>query len=417
MIKTTEWGSKNLREALNFNNDCVVRSVKEVTSAVRAVINSKNQKLTDNEVLELIEDLVLENPQTAYYSFDKKSEIVDRVFNTTRKDLDILQPLADDESISEIMVNGIDSIFIERNGIIEETSLAFDDVTQLEELIRRLSAKMHKEINELNPIVDFRLSDGSRVNAVYGNICLNGPVLTIRKFPKTDITMDQLVKLGTITETAANYLKTLVENRNNIFISGGTSSGKTTFLNCLSNYIGQNERIIVIEDSSELKINATKNIIRMETKQANQQGIGMVSMEDLIKTSLRMRPDRIIVGEVRGKEVKDMLQAMNTGHDGSLSTGHGNSPVGMLSRLETMYLSAVDFPIEAIRGQIYLAIDYIVHLCKLKDNSRKVIEISELSSYENGYIQLNPIFKYNYSKSMLERTDYISVGRKKEITM
>lgn len=276
-----------MREALNFNNDCVVRSVKEVTSAVRAVINSKNQKLTDNEVLELIEDLVLENPQTAYYSFDKKSEIVDRVFNTTRKDLDILQPLADDESISEIMVNGIDSIFIERNGIIEETSLAFDDVTQLEELIRRLSAKMHKEINELNPIVDFRLSDGSRVNAVYGNICLNGPVLTIRKFPKTDITMDQLVKLGTITETAANYLKTLVENRNNIFISGGTSSGKTTFLNCLSNYIGQNERIIVIEDSSELKINATKNIIRMETKQANQQGIGMVSMEDLIKTSLR----------------------------------------------------------------------------------------------------------------------------------
>ena len=190
MIKTTEWGSKNLREALNFNNDCVVRSVKEVTSAVRAVINSKNQKLTDNEVLELIEDLVLENPQTAYYSFDKKSEIVDRVFNTTRKDLDILQPLADDESISEIMVNGIDSIFIERNGIIEETSLAFDDVTQLEELIKRLSAKMHKEINELNPIVDFRLSDGSRVNAVYGNICLNGPVLTIRKFPKTDITMD-----------------------------------------------------------------------------------------------------------------------------------------------------------------------------------------------------------------------------------
>lgn len=294
---------------------------------------------------------------------------------------------------------------LKKNGVIEKTNIYFEDATHLEDIIRRLSAKVHKEINELNPIVDFRLKDGSRVNAVYGNLCIDGPAMTIRKFPKSDIKMDQLIEWGTITHEAADYLKNLVIKKANIFISGGTSSGKTTFLNCMSNYINKNERVIVIEDSSELKINATDNIIRMETKQANQQGIGMVTMEDLIKTSLRMRPDRIIVGEVRGKEVKDMLQAMNTGHDGSLSTGHGNSPLGMLSRLETMYLSAVKFPIEAIRGQIYLAIDYIVHLGKINGNTRKVLEISELSSYKNGYISLNPIFKYDYEKNILRKTE------------
>lgn len=400
-----EWGLENLRETSGSGNNYVVSSVKEVTEGVRAVINSMNQRLSDEEVLSLIEDFVLRDPKTSRFDFEKKSEIVDRVFNTTRKDLGVLQPLVDDDSINEIMVNGKDNIFIEKNGVIEKTNIYFEDATHLEDIIRRLSAKVHKEINELNPIVDFRLKDGSRVNAVYGNLCIDGPAMTIRKFPKSDIKMDQLIEWGTITHEAADYLKNLVIKKANIFISGGTSSGKTTFLNCMSNYINKNERVIVIEDSSELKINATDNIIRMETKQANQQGIGMVTMEDLIKTSLRMRPDRIIVGEVRGKEVKDMLQAMNTGHDGSLSTGHGNSPLGMLSRLETMYLSAVKFPIEAIRGQIYLAIDYIVHLGKINGNTRKVLEISELSSYKNGYISLNPIFKYDYEKNILRKTE------------
>lgn len=399
-----------LQTELGSHNNCIVSSVKEVTEGVRSVINSKKHKLTDEEVMALIEDFVLQNPKISYCNVREKTEIVDRVFNTTRKDLDILQNLADDDEISEIMVNGPSNIFVERNGTMQHIDLCFENVTHLEELIRRLSSKVHKEINELNPIVDFRLQDGSRVNAVYGNISLEGPVLTIRKFPKKNINMSKLIELGTLTKEAADFLKKLVENRKNIFISGGTSSGKTTFLNCLSNYISENERVIVIEDSSELKITGTKNLIRMETKHSNQQGIGEVDMESLIKTSLRMRPDRIIVGEVRGREVKDMLQAMNTGHDGSLSTGHANSPEGMLSRLETMYLSATNFPIDAIRGQIFLAIDYIVHLGKIDGNTRKVLEISELSSYENGKIILSPIFIYNFENGFLEKTN-IRAGR------
>ena len=318
-----------------------------------------------------------------------------------RRELDILQPYIEDERVSEIMVNGIDDIFVEISGSIEKLDLKFDSVEQLEELIRRLAAKVHREINELNPIVDARLDDGSRVNAVYKNIALNGPILTIRKFPQKAITMEILIETGSITREAAGFLKTLVRAGYNCFISGGTSSGKTTFLNVLSNYIPPSERVIVIEDSAELQIRQISNIIRMECKQANGQNRGQITMEDLIKTSLRMRPDRIIVGEVRGKEVIDMIQAMNTGHDGSLSTGHGNSIQGMLRRLESMFLQAADYPIEAVRSQIAEGLDIIIHLGRLSDGSRKVLEIAEIDGIKDGEISINPLFKYRMSKGLL----------------
>ncbi|MDD3168874.1 MAG: CpaF family protein, partial [Eubacteriales bacterium] len=299
-----------------------------------------------------------------------------------------------DKEVSEIMVNGIDHIFIEKKGKIEKLDLHFESIDDLEEIIRRIAAKVHREINEMNPIVDARLDDGSRVNAVYKNVALNGPILTIRRFPENRITMEDLLRIETITGEAAEFLKILVKSGYNIFISGGTSSGKTTFLNVLSEYIPKDERVIVIEDAAELQISGIENIVRLECKNANVQGKGEVNVRQLIKASLRMRPNRIIVGEVRGEEVLDMIQAMNTGHDGSLSTGHGNSTEGMLSRIEAMFLQAADFPIDAIRSQIAEAIDIIVHLGRLPDKSRKVMEISEIEGYHDGKIYINPLFKY-----------------------
>lgn len=369
-------------------------SVKEITEGVRAVINSKKEQLSDAEVLTLIEDYVLRDRRTETCSFRTKGELINGIFNTTRKDLDILQPYADDKEVSEIMVNGIDNIFIERKGKIEKLDLHFETKEDLEEIIRRIAAKVHREVNELNPIVDARLEDGSRVNAVYKNVALNGPILTIRRFPENRINMDDLLRMGTITEEASEFLKVLVRAGYNIFISGGTSSGKTTFLNVLSEYIPKDERVIVIEDAAELQITGIENLVRLECKNANVQGKGEVSVKQLIKASLRMRPNRIIVGEVRGSEVLDMIQAMNTGHDGSLSTGHGNSTEGMISRIEAMFLQAADFPIDAIRSQIAEAIDIIVHLGRLPDKSRKVLEISEIEGYEYGKIRINPLFKY-----------------------
>ena len=374
-------------------------SVKEITEGVRNIVNSKQEQLSDNEVLALIEEYVLKDQRTDHYSFRRKGEVIHSVFNATRKDLDLLQPYADDKGVSEIMVNGIDNIFIEKKGRIEKLDIHFETKEDLEEIIRRIAAKVHREINELNPIVDARLEDGSRVNAVYKNVALNGPILTIRRFPENRITMEDLLKIETITVEAADFLKKLVRAGYNIFISGGTSSGKTTFLNVLSEYIPKDERVIVIEDSAELQITGIDNIVRLECKNANVQGKGEVSVRHLIKASLRMRPNRIIVGEVRGEEVLDMVQAMNTGHDGSLSTGHGNSPEGMLSRIEAMFLQAADYPIDAIRSQIAEALDIIVHLARLPDKSRKVLEISEIEGYRDGKIYINPIFKYIVNKS------------------
>ena len=260
---------------------------------------------------------------------------------------------------------------------------------------------MHREFNELNPILDARLEDGSRVNGVYKNIALNGPALTIRKFPKEALTMDRLVANGTLGREAADFLKACVEAGLNIFISGGTSSGKTTFLNCLADYIPPDERLVVIEDSAELQIKNHSNLVRLECRNSNIQGRGEVTMTDLIKTSLRMRPSRIIVGEVRGGEVSDMINACNTGHDGSLSTGHGNSIHGMIKRLESMYLQAADFPVSAIRAQIAEGIDLIVHLGRMPDNSRKVLEIAELTGISEDEIRLNRLFEYDIEKGLV----------------
>lgn len=367
---------------------------KEIISEIRKIITETQLKTTDEEILMLIEDYILSDQRMIMMNYKVKKYIIDSVFNATRMELDILQPLAEDNQVNEIMVNGIDHIFVEKNGKLEKSDIRFESREQLEEIIRRIAGKVHREINELNPIVDARLEDGSRINAIYKNIAINGPILTIRKFPQNQINMDDLVKNNSISSEAADFLKILVMGGYNIFISGGTSSGKTTFLNVLSNYIPKDERVIVIEDSAELQITAIENIVRMETKNANVQGKGEITVRQLIKTSLRMRPDRIIVGEVRGGEVLDMIQAMNTGHDGSLSTGHANSPAGMLSRLETMFLTAADFPIEAIRSQIASAIDIIVHLGKLSDKSRRVLEITEVEGYDSGQIILNPLFKY-----------------------
>ena len=372
---------------------------KKCIEKTRETIKTSDEKYTDESVKEMIETIVLEVTRASGLSYKEKKEIIDIVFNSTRKDLDILQPYSEDEEVTEIMVNGPENIFVEKNGIIHKVKDKFSDREQLEEVIRRVAAKVHREINDLNPIVDVRLEDGSRVNAVYGNIALNGPILTIRKFPKKSITMEDLIRIGTITPIAADMLKKMVEGKFNIFISGGTSSGKTTFLNALSNYIPKGERIITIEDSAELKIENIENLVTMETKNANVQGKGEVTIRQLIKASLRMRPDRIIVGEVRGPEALDMLQAMNTGHEGSLSTGHANSSDGMISRIEAMVLTAAELPLGAIRKQIASAIDIIVHLGRLNDKSRRVLEIAEIEGIIEGEIILNPLFKFERSET------------------
>lgn len=373
----------------------------EIISDIRRELVSGEEEITDESVMATIEDYVFSRLQLDMYHHRDCRKLIDRIFFSMRRELDILQPYVEDERVSEIMVNGKDDIFIEKGGVLQRIDMHFDTVEQLEELIRRIASRVHREINELNPVVDARLEDGSRVNAVYKNIALNGPILTIRKFPKKAIDMEVLISKGSITREAAGFLERLVIAGYNCFISGGTSSGKTTFLNVLSNYIPSNERVIVIEDSAELQIRQISNLVRLECRQANAQKKGQVTMEQLIKTSLRMRPDRIIVGEVRGREVIDMIQAMNTGHDGSLSTGHGNSIKGMLRRLESMFLQAADYPIEAIRSQIAEGIDIIVHLGRLSDGSRKVLEIAEISGFEHGEILTNLLFKYRPSKGLL----------------
>lgn len=386
--------------------------VNKIIETIRKKISTGEGELTDRQVKDTIHEHLLSDKDTEHYTCSELSRLSLRIFYAIRKDLDILDPLAEDPLISEIMVNGKDHIFVERAGRLERVNAAFETTDGLEEVIRRIAAKVQREINELNPIVDARLPDGSRVNAVYKNIALNGPILTIRKFPETGFTMEDLIEIGTLTRECADYLKILVESGYNCFVSGGTSTGKTTFLNVLSNYIPEEERVIVIEDSAELQIRNIANVVRMECKNSNSEGRGLVKMEDLIKTSLRMRPDRIIVGEVRGKEVLDMIQAMNTGHDGSLSTGHGNSIEGMLRRLESMFLQAADFPIEAIRGQIAEGIDIMIHLGKLPDKSRKVLEVSEVIGLRNGTIETRSLFRYRAGEG-LERTEHTLFHREK----
>ncbi|MDO4437896.1 MAG: CpaF family protein [Eubacteriales bacterium] len=335
-------------------------------------------------------------------SLNEKIYLRNRLFNSFRK-LDILQELLDDDEIQEIMVNGCDNIFIEKNGQIIKYDICFDDNEKLEDIIQQIVSRINRRVNTASPIVDARLEDGSRVHVVLPPIALNGPVLTIRKFPEP-IDMEKLIRYESITEEAASFMKLLVETGYNIFISGGTGSGKSTFLNALSEFIPSDERVITIEDSAELRIRHIPNLVRLETRNSNAGGEGEISMAMLIKACLRMRPDRIVVGEVRGKECMDMLTAMNTGHDGSLSTGHANSVEDMLSRLETMVLMGAELPLIAIREQIASAIDIMVHLERMPDKSRKVMEIAEVKSCENGKIQLHSLFKYDTKEKRLKKT-------------
>lgn len=353
----------------------------------------RGQDYSDEEIRELITDVVFEKSKDIYLSVTDKKTLVDTVFNSLRR-LDVLQPLVDDKTITEIMINGPDNIFVEKDGKVIKLNSRFESKEKLEDVIQSIVGKVNRTVNESTPIVDARLQDGSRVNVVLQPIALNGPILTIRKFPDTPMTVEQLIKYGSITEEVADLLERMVKAKYNIFVSGGTGSGKTTFLNALSNFIPNDERIITIEDSAELQIVTVDNLISLETRNANTEGKGEISIRDLIKSSLRMRPERIVVGEVRGGEALDMLQAMNTGHDGSMSTGHANSCQDMLSRLETMVLSGANLPLEAIRQQIASAIDIIIHLSRLRDKSRKTLEISEVVGYKDGKIQLNSLYVF-----------------------
>ena len=324
----------------------------------------------------------------------EQAEICAYVYNTIRG-YGVLDTLLEDDEITEIMINGYNSIFIEKAGIVSKTDISFDSKEQLNDIIQRIVAEGGREVNESNPIVDTWLDSGPRVNVVLPPISASEPIVTIRKFSRQPMTMERLLNYGSITPEVADFLKLLVEAKYNIFISGGTGSGKTTFLNALTNYIPADERLITIEDSLELQIEGKSNLNRMVTRNANVTGRGQITIRELIRASLRMRPERIIVGEVRGEEALDMLQAMNTGHDGSLSTGHANSCEDAISRLETMVLQgAAQLPLPAIRNQIASAVDIIIHLSRLRDHSRKTMEISEVMGVKDGEVQLKPLFRF-----------------------
>ena len=351
-------------------------------------------RMNDDKLKELIEELIDEQVDGVYISISEKIDIVDHVYSSIRG-LGHLDIILKDDEITEVMINSFDEVFVEKNGKVEKLNVKFEDTKKLGDIVQRIVGRAGREVNQSNPIVDTRLPDGSRVNVVLPPIALKGPTVTIRKFSKKPMTVEQLIKYGSINKEIADKLETLVRAKYNIFISGGTGSGKTTFLNAMSNFIPRNERIITIEDSAELQISNIENLVRLETRNANTSGAGEITIRDLIKSSLRMRPERIVVGEVRGAEAIDMLQAMNTGHDGSLSTGHANSTKDMLSRLETMVLmGASGLPLEAIRNLIASAIDIIIHLSRLRDHSRKVVEIVEVVGMKDGEIELNTLYEF-----------------------
>lgn len=350
--------------------------------------------LADEVLEEEIEKIVLELSEGTLMSFDEKIEAKDQVYSSIRG-LGLLDQIIRDENITEVMINGPNDVFIEKKGRLIRMDKAFEDEKSLRNIIQKVVQMAGREVTESNPIVDTRLPDGSRVNVVLKPVAMNGPIMTIRKFSKEPMSIEKLIEYKSITKEIAEVLQTLVRAKYNIFICGGTGSGKTTFLNALSNYIPSDERVITIEDSAELRLNGIENLVTMETRNANSSGSGEINIRDLIKSSLRMRPERIVVGEVRGAEAIDMLQAMNTGHDGSLSTGHANSAKDMLSRLETMVLQgAAGLPLEAVRQQVSSAIDIIIHLSRLRDKSRKTMEITEIVGLENGQYVLNPLYVF-----------------------
>lgn len=349
--------------------------------------------ITDVALKQIIGECVQEESGLYMISIRQKEELEESVFNAIRR-LDVLQELLEDDTITEIMINGKDDIFLERNGHITKWDKSFENEERLEDIAQKIASLSNKIVNISSPIADTRLEDGSRVSIVLPPVALNGPVITIRKFYKDALTMEKLIETGSLTQEAADFLKMAVKSKYNIFISGGTGSGKTTFLNALSEFIDNDERVITIEDAAELQINHVKNLVRLEARDANIEGKNEVTIRDLIRASLRMRPDRIIVGEVRGKETLDMVQAMSTGHDGSLSTGHGNSPKDMMTRLETMILMGIDMPVAAIRQQLTSAIDIIIHLGRLRDKTRRVLQIAEVVGVSRGEVKFNKLFEF-----------------------
>lgn len=360
-----------------------------------------SRELSDEEILEVIDELILNRMRESCIALKEKVQLRQELFYSVRK-LDVLQELVEDETVTEIMVNGPDAIFIERDGKLARWPKAFTSREKLEDVIQQIVGRCNRVVNESMPIVDARLDNGARVNAVIRPVALNGPILTIRRFPDQPITMEKLISLGSITRECAQFLACLVKARYSMVIGGGTGSGKTTFLGALSEYIPKDERLITIEDNAELKIQGIANLVRLEAKMANMEGGASIEIRDLIRTALRMRPDRIIVGEVRGGEAVDMLQALNTGHDGSLSTAHANSSKDMLSRLETMTLMGVELPLEAIRRQIASGVDILIHLGRMRDKTRKVLEITEVCGFEEQEIKISPLFCWKEGEGLIQ---------------
>lgn len=374
-----------------------------------------SEEITEEDLYRRIDQVIVQEARESFLTLEKKEKLRKELYASIRG-LDILEEILEEDNITEIMINGAEDIFLEEGGKIHRWSGRFESRQKLEDIIQLIVAKANRIVNEANPIVDARLADGSRVNVILPPVALNGPIVTIRKFSRDPFTMERLVEIGAITEEAAMFLQMLVEAKYNIFICGGTGSGKTTFLNALTAFIPKEERIITIEDAAELKVNGIENLVRLEVRNKNTEGTGEINIRELIRTSLRMRPDRIIVGEVRGAETIDMLQAMNTGHDGSLSTGHGNSTSDMLDRLETMVLLGSDIPLMAVRRQIASAIDIMVQLGRLRDGRRCVLEISEILGCRDGEIEKNPLFVYQEEEGaagVLRRTGAVFVQQMK----
>ena len=348
----------------------------------------------EEELQEIIRSVLEQAAKEEYIPLQDKIRFSRELFNAFRR-LDILQELIEDEEITEIMVNGTDNIFYEKSGRLYRSDRCFLSEERLSDVIQQIVGETNRYVNEASPIVDARLRDGSRVNVVLKPVAVNGPIMTIRKFPSEAVTMKDLIRMGSVTEEAADFLKKLVISKYNIFISGGTGAGKTTFLNAMSDYIPKDERIITIEDNAELQIQGVENLVKLEARSANLEGEGAITIRDLIRSALRMRPDRIIVGEVRGDETVDMIaSAMLNGHSGSMSTGHANNPEDMLNRLETMMMMGIDLPIQAIQRQIASALDIIIHLGRLRDRTRKVLRIDEVLSYTGGRIETNTLYEF-----------------------
>ena len=360
-----------------------------------------SRELTDEEILELIDRMILEDLREEGLSLSQKTGLRQRLFHSVRK-LDVLQDLLDDNSVTEIMVNGPDHIFVEQDGKVRRWNRSFTSMEKLEDVIQQIVGRCNRIVNEASPIVDARLENGARVNVVIAPVALNGPILTIRRFSDRPITMEKLLQLGSLTRECAEFLKKLVQARYSILIGGGTGSGKTTFLGALSEYIPKDERIITIEDNAELRLQGIENLVRLEAKAANLEGGRDITIRDLIKSALRMRPDRILVGEVRAEEAIDMLQALNTGHEGTLTTAHANSTKDMLSRLETMVLMGMDLPLEAIRRQIASGLDILVHLGRMRYRIRKVLEIAEVLGYENGEVRLGRLYQWEEEQGLVK---------------